>query len=66
MTDPKSPKSPSEADRAARQAAALRENLKRRKQQARERAAQDDGMSDIHARGAALRDFWFVVHAGHV
>jgi uncharacterized protein (DUF924 family) len=55
-------KSPSEAERAGRQAAALRENLKRRKQQAREREAQDEG--GPQARGAALRDFWFGVASG--
>lgn len=50
------------ADRAARQAAALRENLKRRKQQARTRsAAQDDRAIDPQERAAALRDFWFGV-----
>jgi uncharacterized protein (DUF924 family) len=57
-----SKKSPSEAERATRQAAALRENLKRRKQQARERDAQDAG--DLQARGTALRDFWFGVTGG--
>jgi uncharacterized protein (DUF924 family) len=58
MTDAKTPKSPSEAERVARQAAALRENLKRRKQQARERSA-DHQAFDVQARAAALRDFWF-------
>jgi uncharacterized protein (DUF924 family) len=57
MTDKKRP---SEAARAERQAAALRENLKRRKHQARGRA-RDDGATDPHVRGAALRDFWFGV-----
>ncbi|HEX2113111.1 MAG TPA: DUF924 family protein [Alphaproteobacteria bacterium] len=65
MSDPKSKKSPYEAERAARQAAALRENLKRRKQQARERAAAPrDGAVDLQARAAALRDFWFGIAGG--
>lgn len=55
MDDGKGVKTPAQADREARQAAALRENLKRRKQQARERAAQDD----VSARATALRAFWF-------
>jgi uncharacterized protein (DUF924 family) len=45
-----------EIERAARQAAALRENLRRRKQQAR---ARENGMADLQARTHALRDFWF-------
>jgi uncharacterized protein (DUF924 family) len=55
MGDDKSAKTPAQTDRASRQAAALRENLKRRKQQARGRAAQSDAL----ARAAALRAFWF-------
>jgi uncharacterized protein (DUF924 family) len=54
MSD-KSTKTPAQADREARQAAALRENLRRRKQQARGRAVQ----GDVPARAAALRAFWF-------
>jgi uncharacterized protein (DUF924 family) len=53
MSDHK--RTPTQADREARQAAALRENLKRRKRQARERAVQ----SDVPVRAAALRAFWF-------
>jgi uncharacterized protein (DUF924 family) len=56
MADSK--KAPTEIERAARQAAALRENLKRRKQQARERAAAERPI-DVQARGRAVRDFWF-------
>jgi uncharacterized protein (DUF924 family) len=48
-------KTPAQAGREARQAAALRENLKRRKQQVRGRAI------DLPARIAALRTFWFGV-----
>ena len=60
MTDPQSRKSPTEIERAARQAAALRENLKRRKQQARERAsAEHESPIDLQARATAMRDFWF-------
>ena len=55
MGDDKRAKTPAQTDRASRQAAALRENLKRRKQQARGRAAQSDAL----ARAAALRAFWF-------
>jgi uncharacterized protein (DUF924 family) len=55
VTDPKI-KAPTEIERAARQAAALRENLKRRKQQAR---AREDGVTDLQARVQAVRDFWF-------
>lgn len=54
MNGPK--KSPTEIQRAARQAAALRENLKRRKQQSRGRAG---SAIDLAARVQALRDFWF-------
>jgi uncharacterized protein (DUF924 family) len=54
MTDTKD-KAPTEIERAARQAAALRENLKRRKQQARGRADRPD----LAARAQALREFWF-------
>jgi len=56
MSSPK--KAPTEIERAARQAAALRENLKRRKQQARDRAATERPI-DVWARGMAVRDFWF-------
>jgi uncharacterized protein (DUF924 family) len=55
MTDLKR-KASTEIERAARQAAALRENLKRRKQQAR---AREDGATDLQARAGAVRDFWF-------
>ncbi len=53
------------AEREKRQAAALRENLKRRKQQVRGRVS-DDAPSgpDLAARAAAIRDFWFGP-AGH-
>jgi uncharacterized protein (DUF924 family) len=57
MADSKPTKSPSEAERAARQAAALRENLKRRKRQVRARA--DRLALDLQARMQAVRDFWF-------
>ena len=55
MDDSKSAKTSAQAGREARQAAALRENLKRRKQQARGRAAQDGAL----ACAATLRAFWF-------
>lgn len=53
-------KASAQADRERRKAEALRENLKRRKQQARTRtdtgSAVDAGLA---ARAAAIRDFWF-------
>jgi uncharacterized protein (DUF924 family) len=54
-----------QAERERRKAEALRENLKRRKQQARGRV--DDGAavaSELAARAAVIRDFWFGA-AGH-
>jgi hypothetical protein len=56
MTDqppsPKPPRPPGPPTRAEREAEALRENLRRRKQQARARAKQDEGLRplDPHQR----------------
>ena len=48
------------AERERRKAEALRENLKRRKQQARDRADTGGAVSaDLAARAAAVHDFWF-------
>jgi uncharacterized protein (DUF924 family) len=60
MTDKAGSRTAAQAEREKRQAAALRENLKRRKQQARGRADAGVAVSaELAEIGAAIRDFWF-------
>ena len=52
MTDPKNPKPKSATEREARLAEALRQNLKRRKDQARGREAETSGFRNLTDRDA--------------